>query len=146
MFSSVGEHFAAPDHNPRRRRNPIIRRRRDETSASLPPSHPAATTEVGQLLDLGLALGHERFELVSLVGREETGVVAAHAWAECEGSVPRPSSSSRDPRASTTTIRVMQRQAVSTTRSRQASHGDVKVHAGREELLREVRRRAKHLE
>ncbi|CAM9414791.1 unnamed protein product [Ectocarpus fasciculatus] len=143
MYSSVGEHFAAPDNNnSRRRRDPIIRSplssRRRETSAPLPPSHPAATTEVGQLLDLGLALGHERFELVSLVGREETGMVAAHAWAECEGSVRRPSSS-RDPRASTTTtIRIMQPQDVSSTRSRQASRGDVKAQAGREELLREV--------
>ncbi|CAM9376584.1 unnamed protein product [Ectocarpus sp. 4 AP-2014] len=138
MFSSVGEHFAAPDNCSSRRRDPIIRRRRHETSAPLPPSHPAATTEVGQLLDLGLALGHERFELVSLVDREETGMVAAHAWAECEGSLRRPSG--RDPRASTTTtIRIMQPHDASTTRSRQASYGgDVKMQAGREELLREV--------
>ncbi|CAB1100625.1 unnamed protein product [Ectocarpus sp. CCAP 1310/34] len=138
MFSSVREHFAAPDNSSSRRRDPIIRRRRHEMSAPLPPSHPAATTEVGQLLDLGLALGHERFELVSLVGREETGMVAAHAWAECEGSVRRPSGG--DPRASTaTTIRITQPHDASTTRSRQASHGgDVKVQAGREKLLREV--------
>ncbi|CAN0469566.1 unnamed protein product, partial [Ectocarpus sp. 12 AP-2014] len=138
MFSSVGEHFAAPDNSSRRRRDPIIRRRRHEMSAPLPPSHPAATTEVGQLLDLGLALGHERFELVSLVGREETDMVAAHAWAECEGSVRR--LSGRDPQASTTTtIRIMKPHDASTTRSRQDSHGgDVKVQAGREELLREV--------
>ena len=37
---------------------------------------------MGQLLDLGLALGHQRFELVSLAGRDNAGMVAAHAWAE----------------------------------------------------------------
>ncbi|CAN0492692.1 unnamed protein product, partial [Ectocarpus sp. 12 AP-2014] len=65
-------------------------------------------------------------------------MVAAHAWVECKGSVRRPSG--RDPQASTTTtIRIMQPHDVSTTRSRQDSHGgDVKVQAGREELLREV--------
>lgn len=57
-------------------------RTRYRTPPSNPPSHPAATTEVGQLLDLGLALGHQRFELVSLAGRDNAGMVAAHAWAE----------------------------------------------------------------
>lgn len=60
---------------------------------SNPPSHPAATAEVGQLLDLGLALGHQRFELVSLAGRDDGGMVAAHAWAEVRDS------SGVDPRA-----------------------------------------------
>ncbi|CAM9446439.1 unnamed protein product [Laminaria digitata] len=57
-------------------------RTRYRTPPSNPPSHPTATTEVGQLLDLGLALGHQRFELVSLAGRDNAGMVAAHAWAE----------------------------------------------------------------
>ncbi|CAN0076198.1 unnamed protein product, partial [Ectocarpus sp. 8 AP-2014] len=68
-------------------------------------------------------------------------MIAAHAWAECEDSVRRPSSCGRDLQAASTAtrIRIMQPHDASTTRSRQASHGgDVKVQAGPEELLREV--------
>lgn len=66
------------------------------TPPSNPPSHPAATTEVGQLLDLGLALGHQRFELVSLAGHDNAGMVAAHAWAEVQDCS---NSTATDPRA-----------------------------------------------
>lgn len=88
MLSFIGEHLGAPENA---RGMPDRGSNQNKRSASHPPFHPAATVEVGQLLDLGLALGHERFELVSLVGREEAGTVAAHAWAECGGG----SSSSR---------------------------------------------------
>lgn len=71
-------------------------RTRYRTPPSNPPSHPAATTEVGQLLDLGLALGHQRFELVSLAGRDNAGMVAAHAWAEVRDCSD---STGMDPRA-----------------------------------------------
>ncbi|CAM9885042.1 unnamed protein product [Pylaiella littoralis] len=88
MLSFIGEHLGAPENA---RGMPDRGSNQNKRSSSHPPFHPAATVEVGQLLDLGLALGHERFELVSLVGREEAGTVAAHAWAECGGG----SSSSR---------------------------------------------------
>ncbi|CAM9109944.1 unnamed protein product [Hapterophycus canaliculatus] len=126
MLSPVGDDFGAPDNSrghPIRRHVPKDRVRGRMLVPHPPPIHPAATAEVGQLLDLGLALGHERFELVSLLGREEAGMVAAHAWADCGCE-----SSRRDPVSSG-----------ARTRSRpRASHDDAGVQAGREELQREV--------
>eukprot|EP00752_Nemacystus_decipiens_P009152 g8175.t1 len=98
-----------------------------------PPSHPAATAEVGQLLDLGLALGHERFELVSLVGREEAGMIAAHAWAACGDSNGRRTRRDSD-RASH-----MHRDDTLPSRPRPAAtHDNARAQAGREELRREM--------
>lgn len=62
-----------------------------------PASAPSTSTtiqhrDVGALLDLGLALGHERFEVVSLAARDHAGMVAAHAWADISRAADRPSS------------------------------------------------------
>ena len=46
---------------------------------------PLPTVEIEQLLELGMALGHKRFEIASLAGRDADGIVAAHAWAEARG-------------------------------------------------------------
>lgn len=138
MLSSIDEQFAPEIQNTRGM--PICRNRHlpldlDRTrDRRPPPSHPAATAEVGQLLDLGLALGHERFELVSLVGREEAGVIAAHAWASCGDSKSRTrgdSGSAKTHMHPDDTLRSHTQPA--------ASHDDVRVQAGREELRREVR-------
>lgn len=130
MISSIDEQFA-----PQSTRGMPIRRHVDRKRDSRypPPSHPAATAEVGQLLDLGLALGHERFELVSLVGREEAGMIAAHAWASCGDS------DSRTRRDSERATHVHD----NTFPSRPlpaASHDNVRAQARREELRREVRK------
>ncbi|CAM9090182.1 unnamed protein product, partial [Scytosiphon promiscuus] len=126
MLSTIGDAFGASDASrghPIRRHVPKDRDRGRTFPPHPPPTHPAATVEVGQLLDLGLALGHERFELVSLLGREEAGMVAAHAWADCGGGT-----SGRDPVS-----------ADARTRSRpRATYDDVRVQAEREELRREV--------
>lgn len=135
MLSSIDEQFA-PEST---RRMPIrqhvnvnvVDRESDDKYL---PFHPASA-EVGQLLDLGLALGHERFELVSLVGREEARTIAAHDWASCgDGRTRRDSE-----RATTTGMHLMD----DTLRSRPrppAGHDDVKAQAVREELRREVRK------
>eukprot|EP00903_Cladosiphon_okamuranus_P013553 g12624.t1 len=131
MLSSADEQFATENTRgiPIRR---YVDRKRDNR---YPPSHPAATAEVGQLLDLGLALGHERFELVSLVGREEAGVIAAHAWASCGDNN---SNSSRARRDSGRTTR-MHLDDMSPSRPRpSASNHHARAQAGREELRREV--------
>lgn len=68
------------------------------TTAEAPASNPAKNSftthstfnlkppDVGALLDLGLALGHQRFEVVSLAARDRLGMVAANAWAEPQTS------------------------------------------------------------
>ncbi len=143
MLSSISERFA-PE-------SAYAGRESEGVPPSPRPRHPVATTEVGQLLDLGLALGHERFELVSLGGREEAGVVAAHAWAECGdgrigGGGGGSSSSRRRGRGSQTPTSHMQpADAAAAGRSRHRTapiHDDVRAQAGREELRREVRGRA----
>lgn len=102
MFSSSGERHSLTPKDSRDSSNATSKaadlgtRTRYWTPPSNPPSHPAATTEVGQLLDLGLALGHQRFELVSLAGRDNAGMVAAHAWAEVQDCS---NSTAIDPRA-----------------------------------------------
>lgn len=126
------------------------------------PSHPAATTEVGQLLDLGLALGHERFELVNLVGRGDAEMVAAHAWAECGGGDSSSRRRSRDPEycssGRSSTIMPQQQQHLrqqqhevqqhhhrpsgtrtSHQRPPPTSRGNARVPDGRQELQTEVR-------
>lgn len=75
--------------------------RKHDSKPCAPPSHPAATAEVGQLLDLGMALGHKRFELVSLAGRDDAGMVAAHAWAEAKKDHTRASNRVKDIRSDT---------------------------------------------
>lgn len=134
MLSSIDEQFAPANARGMPVRRPVDRKR----DRCPPPSHPAATAEVGQLLDLGLALGHERFELVSLVGREEAGRIAAHAWAACGDSNGGRTSTRRDSdRASH-----MHPDDTLPTRPRPAaSHDSVRAQAGREELRREVRER-----
>lgn len=47
-------------------------------SLRVPEDHSHLSREVGNLLDLGIALGHRRFEVMSLAGRE-VGTVAVHA-------------------------------------------------------------------
>jgi len=129
MLSSISERFAPES----------VYAGREHEGVPPRPRHPAATAEVGQLLDLGLALGHERFELVSLGGREEAGVVAAHAWAECGGggSSRRRRIGSEKP---TSHMQLRGDAATGRTRHRTAPvHDDVRVQAGREELRREVR-------
>lgn len=125
MLSSIDEQLAPENTRGmpiRRHINSHVDRKRDDR---YPPSYPA-TAEVGQLLDLGLALGHERFELVSLVGREEAGMVAAHAWAACGDS--------RTTRDSERATHMLQSPRPAT------GHDNVRAQAGREELRREVRK------
>ena len=129
MLSSIDEQFA-----PANARGMPVRRHVDRKRDRYPPpSHAAATAEVGQLLDLGLALGHERFELVSLVGREEAGMIAAHAWAVCGDS-----NGSRS-RADSDRVSHMHLDDTLPSRLRPAAGRDsVRAQAGREELRGEV--------
>lgn len=154
MISSFGESFSlAIDHT--RGSNTTAKNVTDDVCrasysfcdripVAQPPSHPTATREVGKLLDLGLALGHQRFELVSLAERDDAGMVAAHAWAETrDGELEYPENKYPSAgvhvsigRSSTTPVRTQ-------SRPRPCSHSDSRSRGvWNENISREVRRGA----
>lgn len=117
---------------------------RDRIPVAQPPSHPTATKEVGKLLDLGLALGHHRFELVSLAERDDAGMVAAHAWAETrDGELEYPENKYPSAGVHVSIARSSTRPVRTQSRPRPCSHNDSRSRRGWDEnISREVRRGA----
>lgn len=159
MISSFGEPFpVATDRTRGGNTTTIVRRdvrasfssSRDRTPLPPPPSHPTATREVGKLLDLGLALGYQRFELVSLAERDDAGMVAAHAWAETrrdgDDELEYPPTNNRAHQEQQPSLTACRRSPAVSTRSRPrpCSHNSDSIPIwGRDDnILREVRRGA----
>ena len=90
MISSFGDRFPLAPSN---RSGGNVQTDTRATSSSMrshlfskderkPPCHLAPTADLGSMFDLGRALGYQKFEIVSLAGRDDGGIVAAHEQAE----------------------------------------------------------------